>query len=388
MKLRAAALTAALAIVLLLTACSGGDDAASSGDDAPAPAAGAQPAATPAAVEPDGSTASVRGTVSYRERIALSPGARLEVTLLDTSLQDVAATAIAEQTIENPGAPPFDFELAYDPADIEDGNTYSLQVDIIEADGSLAFTNDTAYDVITNDNPSEVDVEVVQVQSSYAGPSEDVPARIVSANLARDEASPHLRVTYRWSGGEDCVGLGASEAAVQEGYVVRAEVTVRQAPGASCGDGPGEADALLPLGADLAPGETYHVVVNDVHTSTFSLPRADFPESALTESYVSNAELLVLEKWPPAYQVIATAELWQGSGCTHLNGYDIIRRTPNTLDVTVTHYYVTAANIACTADIAVKEVIVPLGEDLVSGEEYTVVLNPEMGGAVVTFTAQ
>ena len=378
----------ALAALLLLAACGGGGDAGSSGGDTAAPPV-AQPAETPAAgAGPADSTASVRGTVSYRERIALSPGARLEVALLDTSLQDAAATTIAEQAIDNPGQVPISFEIEYDPADIREGNTYSLHVAIIEADGSLAFTNDTAYDVITNGNPSEADVEVVQVQSSYAGPWEDVPARIVSANLAEGEAERHLRVTYRWSGGEDCVGLGASEAAVEDGYVVRAAVTVRQTPGASCGDGDGETEALLPLDADLALGERYHVVVNDVHTSTFSLPREGFPESALTQSYITSAELLVLEKWPPAYQVLVTAELWQGSGCSQLNGYDIARRTPNTLDVTVTHHYVTANNIACTADIAVEEFTIALGEDFVSGETYTVNINEGEGGVSVPFTAQ
>ncbi len=51
-------------------------------------------------------TAVISGTVSYRERMALSNQAELEVTLEDVSRQDVAATVIARQTINDtrPGA--------------------------------------------------------------------------------------------------------------------------------------------------------------------------------------------------------------------------------------------------------------------------------------------
>ena len=50
--------------------------------------------------------AAVSGTVTYRERIALTAGARLVVELRDVSLQDAAAPLIARQTIENPGQVP------------------------------------------------------------------------------------------------------------------------------------------------------------------------------------------------------------------------------------------------------------------------------------------
>ena len=325
----------ALAAVLMLAACSGGDDAGPSGGDTAAPPV-AQPAETPAAgAGPAASTASVRGTVTYRERIALSPGARLEVALLDTSLQDAAATTIAEQAIDNPGQVPISFEIEYDPADIREGNTYSLHVAIIEADGSLAFTNDTAYDVITNGNPSEADVEVVQVQSSYAGPWEDVPARIVSANLAEGEAEPHLRVTYRWSGGEDCVGLGGRVGGRPQapggggggGRDLRAvPVTVRRSGagrrvqrGAAgrarrrrCCPSRGRwrRNGDAPLRERTTSCTADIVVVNDVHTSTFSLPRGRGSRSRRSRSRTVTAfrdpptELLVLEKWPPAYQVL------------------------------------------------------------------------------------
>lgn len=46
-------------------------------------------------------TGKVTGTVSYRERIALTPNAVLEVKLLDVSRADASTVAIGEQVIES-----------------------------------------------------------------------------------------------------------------------------------------------------------------------------------------------------------------------------------------------------------------------------------------------
>lgn len=74
--------TFGVALALLLAAgCGGG------ADEEPVAVVGAQPDAN----------ASITGTVTYRERIALTPGAIVTVQLRDTSLQDVASVLIAEQ---------------------------------------------------------------------------------------------------------------------------------------------------------------------------------------------------------------------------------------------------------------------------------------------------
>ena len=67
--------------------------------------------ATPTA-DPD-ADASITGTVTYRERLALTPGAVVTVQLRDTSLQDVASELIAEQVITNPGQVPISYEVRY-----------------------------------------------------------------------------------------------------------------------------------------------------------------------------------------------------------------------------------------------------------------------------------
>ena len=108
--------------------------------------------------------ASVSGTVTYRERLSLSPEATLIVELRDVSYADAAAPLIARQTIPNPGQVPIRFRVEYNREDIDQRNTYGISARIVESDGRLAFTNDTAYDVITGGNPNKVDMLLVLVE--------------------------------------------------------------------------------------------------------------------------------------------------------------------------------------------------------------------------------
>ncbi len=107
--------------------------------------------------------AAVTGTITYRERIALSPDAVIEVVLADVSLADAPSVTIAQQTITNPGQVPVPFRIEYDPAVIDERRTYGLLVRIMEGN-RLAFINDTAYDVITGGRPTSVDMVLVKVE--------------------------------------------------------------------------------------------------------------------------------------------------------------------------------------------------------------------------------
>ena len=116
-----------------------------------------------------GESNQVTGTVTYRERIALTPGARVEVKLLDVSLQDVAAKVIAEQTIEVTHQVPIPFALVYDPAEINDRLSYAVRATIYDGDKML-FTTDRHYPVLSRGHGTEVDLVLVRVnhQSSAA----------------------------------------------------------------------------------------------------------------------------------------------------------------------------------------------------------------------------
>ena len=69
----------------------------------------------------------ITGTATYRERMALPPGAVLEATLEDVSKADAPADTIARQRITSPGNPPIAFTIAYDPARIVENRTYVVR---------------------------------------------------------------------------------------------------------------------------------------------------------------------------------------------------------------------------------------------------------------------
>jgi putative lipoprotein len=101
----------------------------------------------------------VTGAVVYRERIALPPDAALTVRLLDVSRADAPAVVLAEQVIQPTGQVPIPFEVPYDPAQIDDEMSCTLEARI-EAGGALIFVSKQAFPVITRGSPSK-DLEVM-----------------------------------------------------------------------------------------------------------------------------------------------------------------------------------------------------------------------------------
>lgn len=110
-------------------------------------------------VAPSAAMALVSGTVVYRERMMLRPGSVLEVTLEDVSLADAPARQIATYRKEDPGSPPFPFELVYDPGTIDERHTYGVRARITMGE-QLRFTSDTTYPVITRGHGNKVEILV------------------------------------------------------------------------------------------------------------------------------------------------------------------------------------------------------------------------------------
>ena len=340
--------------------------------------------------------ATVSGSVTYRERLALSPGAKLVVELRDVSYQDAAAPLIARQTISDPGQVPIKFKIEYNRDDIDSRNVYSITARIVESDDRLAFINDTAYEVITRGKPSKVDVLLVLVQPPPDQVEEgtdwrkwvETPAKVAWANLIPNEPELFLRIGYYQSTIENCARPGSQGLEV-EGNKIIATITLMQPPPTSwaipCDEQLVELDAVEPIRASLEPGETYNVIVNDMATTSFSLPRSDFGHSIIAESPIESAEIMVLESAPPQYQLRVVSGLPKGSGCSQFNGYEIRRSESNDIEVIVTHHEVADRMVMCTADFPIVETFVPLGSDFVSGEKYTVRVNSD---TVTSFSAQ
>ena len=112
------------------------------------------------------SSSEVTGSVNKLDRMGLPPNAVANVELRDTSLQDAPAITISTDVIELDGNQlPVPYVLEYDEDEIIESNVYTVFVRI-EADETLLYITDTAYPVITRDNPTQdVDVFVVQVSS-------------------------------------------------------------------------------------------------------------------------------------------------------------------------------------------------------------------------------
>jgi putative lipoprotein len=121
------------------------------------------------ALSPEGEQDVVRGTVSYRERIALPPDAVVVVKLSDISRQDVAAAVIAETRVPSQGRQvPLSFELRYDPTKIDDKGLYAVRA-VIESRGQTWFTTDKVYPVLTRGNPKEVDLVLTRAGGAARG---------------------------------------------------------------------------------------------------------------------------------------------------------------------------------------------------------------------------
>ncbi len=343
--------------------------------------------------------ASVSGTVTYRERLELTEGASLVVEIRDTSYADASAPLIARQTISSPGQPPIEFRVGYNREDIEPQNIYSVSARIIEAGGRLAFANDTAYDVITGGSPSKVDMILVLVQPPpdlIPGGSTDsdwrdwveVPARVIWANLIPNEPENYLQVGYYQSTIEGCALPGGQSLQVNGNDII-ASVTLMQPPATPwaipCDDQVVELDTVEHIAEPLEPGQTYRVKVNDVETTTFTLPKPSLGLTFIEESPIESVEVITSEGTPPQYQLRVVSGMSRGSGCSQFNGYEIRRVVPDRVDVAITHHEVSEPEAVCTADYPVIETFVPLGQDFEPGAEYSVTVNSEI---TESFTAR
>ncbi len=106
---------------------------------------------------------SLSGVLTYSERMALPSQAVVTVSLVDVSLQDIAAPAIAEKSFTVPGQMPIAFELAYDPNTIDKRHSYAVRARITAGE-QLLFTTSTAHPSFTDDGLDELEIVLQRVQ--------------------------------------------------------------------------------------------------------------------------------------------------------------------------------------------------------------------------------
>ncbi len=117
----------------------------------------------------------VTGTATFRERMALPPGATFEAIIEDSSRADAPAMVLGRYGPVPAGSPPFTFSIEYDDAAILPGHRYGVRA-TVRHDGRLLFTTDRHVPALAGDKP--VAITMVRVK--------DAPARQAAQSSLRN----------------------------------------------------------------------------------------------------------------------------------------------------------------------------------------------------------
>ena len=92
---------------------------------------------------PPGGQTLLTGTATYRERMALPPGAQFEARIENVSRADAPAVPVAATRQPVTGVP-VRFAIAFDPALLRPGERYGVRASIRSGDATLLFATDRA----------------------------------------------------------------------------------------------------------------------------------------------------------------------------------------------------------------------------------------------------
>lgn len=166
----------------------------------------------------------LRGTVAYRERMALPPGAIVEVKLLDVSLADAPSRTIAETRVSGRRIPA-PWTLRFDNRQIDPRHSYALQARILHR-GQLFFITTERHSVFTG-GPDKTDIWVQRVSGDDRPPAA-APSPVGSwrlAGLGGAETPASIATTLviaadgKVSGRGGCNGFGGN--AMLKGRTIR-----------------------------------------------------------------------------------------------------------------------------------------------------------------------
>jgi putative lipoprotein len=152
---------------------------------------------------PKAETAQITGTISYRERMALTPSAEVELQLLDVTVADAPAQEITRQLITDPGQVPISFSIDYYPSQIDSQHIYWIRA-VIRDGGRMLFTTDSANAVLTKGASDTVDLMLIRIgqetteviNSPNASLTETywklIAANGVTPEVSTNQGEPHL----------------------------------------------------------------------------------------------------------------------------------------------------------------------------------------------------
>jgi len=123
----------------------------------------------------------VRGTVTYRQRVALTPNSEVLVKLVDTATPD--GSPVAETTVNTGNRQvPISFELPYEMRNVNRQRTYELRAEI-RSNGELRFRSETGTPVTLRGNQDQ-NIEIV------VNPASDAPEPVTGRTISLSAFGP------------------------------------------------------------------------------------------------------------------------------------------------------------------------------------------------------
>lgn len=108
--------------------------------------------------------AEIAGSVVYRQRIALPPGAVVEVAIADASSAEASSPVLGRTEIVTRGQQvPLPFRVHYDETAVQPDHRYQARVRVTVA-GRLRWTNDTIVPVLAGGPTEGIVVVIVPVR--------------------------------------------------------------------------------------------------------------------------------------------------------------------------------------------------------------------------------
>ncbi|WP_395665896.1 YbaY family lipoprotein [Methylocella sp.] len=143
----------------------------------------------------------IRGTVAYRERMALPPNAQVEVTLVDVSRADAPADVVARAVFEAQGRQsPIAFELPYETAAIQPRARYALEARVT-IDGRIEFRTAAYHPAFpAGGRPIELMLRRVRIRPEALAPETPTGrwlAERIAPGAVIDRAQTTLELTAR-----------------------------------------------------------------------------------------------------------------------------------------------------------------------------------------------
>jgi len=126
---------------------------------------------TTALISMSASAASITGSATYLERIALPPDATFEAVVEDVSRMDAPAQVIGRVSFMPAGQVPIKFEVPYVESQVQQNHRYNVRARILQ-DGQLIYTTTQAHPVLTQGGGTTADMMVMKRMTPPAARSD------------------------------------------------------------------------------------------------------------------------------------------------------------------------------------------------------------------------